>query len=84
MEEKDTRVLIKTNERFLAEEIQGFLDASGIYTMIVSDNAATSVMKAFMGSNPTESVRLVVNKNDYQKAVDLISDSPYKEVINNA
>jgi hypothetical protein len=37
-----------------------------------------------MGSNPTESVRLVVNKNDYQKAVDLIFDSPYKEVINKA
>lgn len=81
MEEKSTRVLLKTNERLLAEEIQGFLEASNIYIMLTSDNPASSILNAYMGSRPTESIELLVNQKDYQKALDLISASPYKELI---
>lgn len=80
----EVKVLIAINDRLLAEEIQRFLEESEVFCMLVSDNPASSVLNAYMGSNPMENIEMHVNELDYQKAVDILSESPYKELINDA
>lgn len=81
MTKNDTKVLLSTSDRIMAEQIQILLEASEIYTVLVSENPASSVMGAFLGSNPFETIHLEVSKSDYQKAIEILSDSPFKEHI---
>jgi len=84
MEENDLRFLLSIDERVIAEDIQSILEESDIYTMLVSDNPASSVMSSYMGSNPTESIDIQINIEDYQRAIEILIDSPYKELVDNA
>ena len=81
MNKNDIRLLLSIEDRAIAEDIQSFLEESGIYTLLVSDNPASSVMSTYMGLNPTESVDIQININDYQRAVGLLNDSPYRELV---
>lgn len=81
MEENDIRLLLSIEDRIIAEDIQSFLEESEIYTLLVSDNPASSVMSTYMGLNPTESIDVQINVNDYQRAVELLNDSPYRELV---
>lgn len=84
MAEKDSKVLISVNDRLIAGDVQNMLENSGIFSVLVSDNPASSVMNAYMGSHPSETVELVVNILDYQKAIEIVSNSQYKELIINS
>ena len=84
MEENDLRLLVSIDDRIIAEDIQSILEESDIYTMLVSDNPASSVMSSYMGSNPTESIDIQINIEDYQRAIEILIDSPYKELVDNA
>ena len=77
MEDKDTRILFRTDRRRKAEEVQRYLDEAKVYTLIASDNAASSALNAFLGTNPSERVQVQVNKEDYEKAVKLLTDFPF-------
>lgn len=81
MENNDLRLLISIEDRIIAEDIQDMLESSGIYTMLVSDNPALSVLTAYTGFNPVESVAIQINKEDYLRAVGILIDSPYKELL---
>ena len=81
MNKNDIRLLLSIEDRVIAEDIQHFLEESGIYTLLVSDNPASSVMSTYMGLNPTESIDIQININDYQRAVELLNDSPYRELV---
>jgi len=81
MNKNDIRLLLSIEDRVIAEDIQHFLEESGIYTLLVSDNPASSVMSTYMGLNPTESINIQININDYQRAVELLNDSPYRELV---
>lgn len=83
MKKNDLKVLLRINDNVIAEDIQGILEASGIYTMLVSDNPASSVLNAYMGSNPMENITIQINEIDYQKAVEILRDSPYEELLTN-
>ena len=83
MEKTDLRLLISIEDRVIAEDIQSILEESEIYTMLVSDNPASSVLSSY-GINPAESIDIQINKNDYNRAVEILNDSPYKELVNNA
>ena len=83
MEKNDLRLLLSIEDRVLAEDIQSLLEESGIYTMLVSDNPASSVLGSYMGLNPTESIDIQINIEDYQRAIEILTDSPYKEIVEN-
>ena len=70
-------------DRVLAEDIQSFLEESDIYTMLVSDNPASSVLGSYMGLNPTENIDIQINIEDYQRAIEILTDSQYKELVDN-
>jgi len=84
METNDLRLLVSIDDRIIAEDIQSILEESDIYTMLVSDNPASSVMSSYMGSNPTESIDIQINTEDYQRAIEILIDSPYKELVDKA
>lgn len=82
--DNDLTILLETNDMVIAEDIQSLLEDSQIYSMIVSDNPASSVLNIYSGFNPIENVSIKINKNDYQKAVEVINNSAYKELLTNA
>lgn len=81
MKENDLRTLATVGDRVVAENIQSILEESEIYTLLVSDNPAATIMTAYSGLNAIESVEIQINKNDYQRAVEILNDSPYKELL---
>jgi len=81
MEKNDLRLLISIEDRIIAEDIQNILEESEIYTMLVSDNPASSILSTYSGLNPIERIEIQINKNDYQRAIEIIIDSPYKELL---
>jgi hypothetical protein len=82
MEKNDLRLLISIEDRIIAEDIQSILEESKIYTMLVSDNPASSIITTYSGLNSTEYIDIQINKNDYQRAIEILTDSPYKELLN--
>jgi len=81
MEKNDLRILLSIEDRGIAEDIQNILEESEIYTMLVSDNPASSILTTYSGMNPVECIDIQLNKNDYQRAVEILIDSPYKELL---
>ena len=81
MEKNDLRILLSIEDRVIAEDIQNILEESEIYTMLVSDNPASSILTTYSGMNPVECIDIQLNKNDYQRAVEILIDSPYKELL---
>ena len=81
MEKNDLRLLISIEDRIIAEDIQNILEESEIYTMLVSDNPASSILTTYSGLNPIERIDIQINKNDYQRAIEILIDSPYKELL---
>ena len=76
-------ILLDINDMGIAEEIQSVLEDSGIYSMLVSDNPASSILSAYSGINPAENISIQINKEDYQKAIGIINNSPYKDLLTN-
>jgi len=81
MEKNDLRILLSIEDRVIAEDIQNMLEESEIYTMLVSDNPASSILTTYSGMNPVECIDIQLNKNDYQRAVEILIDSPYNELL---
>ncbi len=81
MEKNDIRLLFSTGDRGIAEEIKNFLEESEIYTMLVSDNPVSSYLRTVFGSNPSEIIYIQINKKDYQRAIEILDESPYKELV---
>lgn len=83
MSKNDFKLLLSIDDRIIAEDIQSVLDASEIYTALQSDNPASSVLNAYLGSNPYEKINIIINSNDYQRAIEILKDSPYRELVIN-
>lgn len=83
MEKNELRLLISIEDRVIAEDIQNMLEESEIYTMLISDNPAYSILATYTGFNPAESIGIQINKEDYQRAIEILNDSPYKELLDN-
>lgn len=78
---EDTQILLKTDDRMMAEDIRSLLEESDIYTLLRSDNPASSVMGAYVGFQPMEGITMIVNIDEYDKAREIIENSPFKEVV---
>ena len=81
MEKNDLRILMSVEDRVIAEDIQNILEESEIYTMLVSDNPASLILVTYTGLNPGESIAIQINKKDYERAIEILTDSPYKELL---
>jgi hypothetical protein len=81
--DNDLTTLLEIDDRVIAEDIQVLLEDSQIYSLLVSDNPASSVLNVYSGFSPAESISIQVNKNDYPKAVEIINNSAYKELLTN-
>ena len=80
MKTNDLRVLLSTEDRVMAEDIQSILEEHEIYTMLVSDNPASSVIGIYMGSSAMEMIDIQINNEDYQRAVEILNDNPELEL----
>ena len=81
--ETDLKVLLEIGDRIIAEDIQHLLEESNLYTLLDSDNAASSILTAYSGLNAIENLTLWVNIDDYQKAIEILLLSPYSDLIGN-
>ena len=81
--EKDFKILLEINDRMMADEIQRILVESDIYSMLESDNPASSVMNMYTGLNAIENIRLIVNQDDFQKAYSIINNSSFHDLLKN-
>jgi hypothetical protein len=75
MKTNDLRVLLSTEDRVVAEDIQSILEEHNIYTMLVSDNPASSVIGIYMGSSAMETVDIQINNEDYQRAIEILNEN---------
>ncbi len=78
---QDTRILLSTDDRVMAEDIKSLLIESEIYTLLRSDNPASSIMGAYIGVNPLEGITMIVNVDEYEKAKKIIQTSLFAEVV---
>ena len=75
MKTNDLRVLLSTEDRVIAENIQSILEEHDIYTMLVSDNPASSVIGIYMGSSAIETIDIQINNEDYQRAIEILNEN---------
>lgn len=78
---QDTRILLTTDDRVMAEDIRSLLIESDIYTLLRSDNPASTVMGFYVGVNPLEGITMMVNEDEYQKAKEIIQTSHFADVV---
>jgi hypothetical protein len=82
MKTSDLKLLVTIEDRVIAEDIQSILEEHGIYTILESDNPASSIVSIYSGINPIESMDIKINVLDFQRAIEILNESPYKELIN--
>lgn len=75
MKTNDLKVLLSTEDRVIAEDIQSILEEHDIYTMLVSDNPASSVIGIYMGSSAMEMIDIQINEEDYQRAIEILNEN---------
>jgi hypothetical protein len=75
MKTNELRVLLSTEDRITAENIQSILEEHDIYTMLVSDNPASSVIGIYMGSSAMETIDIQINNEDYQRAIEILNEN---------
>jgi len=75
MKTNELRVLLSTEDRVIAEDIQSILEEHDIYTMLVSDNPASSVIGIYMGSSAMETIDIQINNEDYQRAIEILNEN---------
>lgn len=75
MKTNELRVLLSTEDRVIAEDIQSILEEHDIYTMLVSDNPASSVIGIYMGSSAMEMIDIQINNEDYQRAIEILNEN---------
>ena len=75
MKTNELRVLLSTEDRVIAEDIQSILEEHDIYTMLVSDNPASSLIGIYMGSSAMETIDIQINNEDYQRAIEILNEN---------
>lgn len=78
---EDIQILLKTDDRMMAEDIRSLLEESDIYTLLRSDHPASSVMGAYVGFRPMEGITMIVNIDEYEKAKEIVENSPFNELV---
>jgi transcription antitermination factor NusA-like protein len=78
---EELKLLLTIDDRIIAEDIQNLLEESEIFTILVSDNPASSILTTYSGLNPVESIEIQINSKDYDQAIKILIDSSYKDLL---
>ncbi len=78
---QDTKSLLQIGDKIIAQEIQCMLEEENVYSLLRSDNPASSFLNTYMGTGTIENVEVVVNKDDYNKASEIIKNSAYADLL---
>jgi len=81
MDSDELKLLLTVDDRVLAEEIQALLEEYGIFTILYSDNAASSIISVYTGLNPIECIDIKTTTFDYPKAIEILRESQYNELV---
>jgi hypothetical protein len=84
MTESDLITLVEIEDKFIAEDIQQLLEDYQIYSVLISDNPASSVLNVYSGFAPIENISIRINKIDYLKATEIMTKSEYKDLLTNS
>ena len=77
----DLKVLLEIGDRIVSEDIQRLLEESGIYSILESDNPASSVINIYSGLDANENITIRVNRNDFPEAIKVLCNSQYKDLF---
>jgi len=77
----DSIILLSIADRVLAEDIKRILEESDIYSILESDNPASSILNIYAGPHVIENIKIIVNKNDHKKACELVKNSQYNDLL---
>ena len=81
MKTNDLKLLIRLEDRVIAEDIQSILEEYDIYTILSSDNPASSIISTYTWLNPIESIDIKINELDFQRAIEILAESPNDKLI---
>lgn len=81
MKNEELKLLLTIDDRIIAEDIQNLLEESEIFTILVSDNPASSILTTYSGLNPVESIEIQINSKDYDQAIKILIDSSYNDLL---
>ena len=74
-------VLLMADNMIVAQDIKQYLEEKGVYTLIESDNPASSVMNVYTGMNAIESISIKIVASEFARAIKLLEASPYSDYI---
>ncbi|MGQ1787275.1 MULTISPECIES: putative signal transducing protein [unclassified Saccharicrinis] len=81
MADTEIKALLQVSDKIIAEEIKRILEGSGIYSLLHSDNPASSLMNTYFGSATQDDITLKVNAADYENAVKIIEEHGYQDLL---
>ena len=81
MAQDEIKKLVQIPDRVIAEEIKRILEEEGIYSLLQSDNPASSVVKTYLGSATNDLITLSVNTIDFSNAVQIIEKHGYEDFL---
>ena len=84
MTESDLITLVEIEDKFIAEDIQQLLEDYQIYSVLISDNPASTVLNVYSGFAPIENISIRINKIDYLKDTEIMTKSEYKDLLTNS
>jgi len=74
-------VLCIVDNMIVAQDMRRYLEEKGIYTLIESDNPASSVMNVYTGMNAFESISIKIVASEFEKACNALESSPFSEYM---
>ncbi len=74
-------VLLMADNMMVAQDIRQYLEEEGVYTLIESDNPASSVMNVYTGMNAIESISIKIVASEFERAIELLEASPFSDYI---
>lgn len=81
MKEAEIIDFIGLSDGPIAEEIQRIMEEEGIYSLLQSNNPASSVTRAYLGSVQMDYFFIKINKDDYTKAKEIVITHGYEDFL---
>lgn len=78
--ESEFKQLLVIGDMIIAEDIKRILEEFQVYSILTSDNAASSYLNTAFGPTISENVTIRVNRYEYVKAVEILSNTQYSDL----
>jgi len=81
MTASDIKPLLAVEDKVIADEIKRILEEAGIYSLLESDNPASSFHQVYMGSAARENITLSVTLDSFEAAQKVIQEHGYQDLL---